>query len=45
MIKGAVALRKLHTTYCFTNLKLAQYIVVFNPSATAPKVKLILVIL
>lgn len=38
--EGAVESRKLHTTYYFTNLKLAQYIIVFNLSATAPKIKL-----
>ena len=36
LLNGAVALRKLHTTYCFANLKLAQYVVVFNLSTTAP---------
>ncbi|KAJ49162.1 hypothetical protein CTM_24568, partial [Clostridium tetanomorphum DSM 665] len=33
---GAVALRNLHTIYCFASLKLTQYIVGFFLSATAP---------
>ncbi|ENK0838373.1 hypothetical protein AB2Z22_001715 [Clostridium botulinum] len=32
----AVALKNLHTIYCFANLKLTQYIVGFIFSATAP---------
>ncbi|MCW6062571.1 hypothetical protein LAV35_02750 [Clostridium sporogenes] len=38
--EGAVALKNLHTIYCFANLKLTQYIVVFILSATAPFKKL-----
>jgi len=34
--EGAVALKNLHTIYCFANLKLTQYIVGFILSATAP---------
>lgn len=35
---GAIALRNLHTIYCFENLKLAQYIVLFMLNATAQAV-------
>lgn len=33
---GAVTLRNLHIIYCFANLKLAQYVVVFILNMTAP---------
>ena len=35
-LKGAVALKNLRTIYCFTSLKLTQYIVGFILNATAP---------